>query len=58
MEHLLWNANKKELHILRLDTMRNSIAARKIFEKYGFQEINKYNDNEIAEIFMELKLKK
>ncbi|AUB35062.1 Acyl-CoA N-acyltransferase [Nostoc flagelliforme CCNUN1] len=38
--------------------MRKSIAARKIFEKYGFQEINKYNENEIAEIFMELKLKK
>ncbi|MHC5774017.1 GNAT family N-acetyltransferase [Nostoc sp.] len=57
MEHLLLNANKNELHILRLDTMRKSIVARKIFEKYGFQEINKYNDNEIAEIFMELKLK-
>ncbi|NMF61031.1 GNAT family N-acetyltransferase [Pseudanabaena yagii] len=58
MEHLLLDATKNELHILRLDTMRESIAARKIFEKYGFQEISKYNDNEIAEIFMELKLKK
>lgn len=58
MEHLLLNPNENELYILRLDTMRESIAARKIFEKYGFQEISKYNDNEIAEIFMELKLKK
>ncbi|BAY08237.1 GNAT family N-acetyltransferase [Calothrix sp. NIES-2098] len=57
IKHLLLNAQKTELNILRLDTMRKSIAARKIFEKYGFQEINKYNDNEIAEIFMELKLK-
>ncbi|QIR35928.1 GNAT family N-acetyltransferase [Tolypothrix sp. PCC 7910] len=58
MEHLLLNAQKNELNILRLDTMRKSTAARKIFEKYEFQEINKYNANEVAEIFMELKLKK
>lgn len=57
MEHLLLNAKENELYILRLDAMKKSIAARKIFEKYGFQEINKYNENEIAEIFMELKLK-
>lgn len=57
MEHLLLNASDNELHILRLDTMRKSIVARKIFEKYGFQEISKHNENEIAEIFMELKLK-
>ena len=41
MEHLLLNANKNELHILRLDTMRESIAARKIFAKYGFQELHR-----------------
>lgn len=58
IEHLLLNAQKNELHILRLDTMRKFIAARNIFGKYGFQEINKYNENEIAEIFMELNLKK
>ncbi|MBD2564286.1 MULTISPECIES: GNAT family N-acetyltransferase [Nostoc] len=38
---------------LRLDTMRQSKAAIYIFKKNGFYEIEKYNNNDVAEIFME-----
>ncbi|MEC5385463.1 GNAT family N-acetyltransferase [Uliginosibacterium sp. H3] len=38
---------------LRLDTMRKSEVALLVFRKHGFHEIPKYNDNQIAEVFME-----
>ena len=41
---------------VRLDTMKSSIVARAIFESFGFIEIPKYNDNDFAELFYELKI--
>ena len=38
---------------LRLDTSFKSIAAIKIFRDYGFVEIEKYNDDPYAELYME-----
>ena len=54
MEQLIVRAQKSGLSKLRLDTMKNSTKALSIFRKFGFKEIEKYNDNDIAEIFMEL----
>lgn len=39
---------------LRLDTEKQSYKAISVFRSFGFYEIPKYNDNDIAEIFMEL----
>lgn len=41
---------------LRLDTIRNSGPALHLFEKHGFVEIPRYNENPDADLFMELDL--
>ena len=41
---------------LRLDTTTGSRAALALFRRSGFVEIPRYNDNPVAEIFMELPL--
>lgn len=51
--HALAHATKNQFVTLRLDTMKSSHAALHIFKKIGFYEIAKYNDNDVAEIFME-----
>jgi putative acetyltransferase len=42
---------------LRLDTTFRSKVAFELFKKLGFQEIERYNSNLLAEIFMEKPLK-
>ena len=39
---------------LRLDTEKQSYKAMSVFRSFGFYEIPRYNENDIAEIFMEL----
>ena len=39
-----------------LDSMRSYTAARRLYDKFGFKEIESYNNNTFAEVFMELKL--
>lgn len=39
-----------------LDSMKSYTAARHLYDKFGFKEIDSYNDNKFAEVFMELKL--
>jgi GNAT superfamily N-acetyltransferase len=41
---------------LRLDTSHKSPAAIALFKKHGFVEIERYNQDPFAEIFMELRL--
>lgn len=41
---------------LRLDTEKQSFKALSVFRSFGFYQIPKYNDNDIAEIFMELSI--
>jgi len=41
---------------LRLDTEKQSYKAISVFRSFGFYEIPKYNNNDIAEIFMELSI--
>ena len=46
-----------DFSILRLDSIRNPGPAMHLFEKHGFVEIPRYNDNPNADIFMELALR-
>ncbi len=36
-----------------LDTRRDLIAARRLYDKFGFTETGRYNDNMQAELFYE-----
>jgi ribosomal protein S18 acetylase RimI-like enzyme len=56
MAHAISFAEKNGFNKIRLDTMRKSEAAMIVFKKHGFYEIPKYNNNHIAEIFMEKSL--
>lgn len=53
MTHAIEAAKRNRLKKLRLDTMKSSERALKIFKANGFYAIEKYNNNDIAEIFME-----
>lgn len=41
---------------LRLDTEKQSYKAMSVFRSFGFYEIPQYNDNDRADIFMELSI--
>lgn len=58
MTHAISFAKSSGLRKIRLDTMKKSTAALAVFRKHGFHDIPKYNDNNIAEIFMEKSLDK
>ena len=49
-------ASEGGLNKIRLDTMKNSESAMIVFKKHGFYEIAKYNNNDVAQIFMEKNL--
>ncbi|GAA5166166.1 GNAT family N-acetyltransferase [Viridibacterium curvum] len=53
MHHAINVARESGLRRVRLDTMKKSEAALIVFRKFGFYEIPKYNNNNVAEIFME-----
>ncbi len=52
----LQDATELGYHALRLDTTRKSVAAIGLFQKLGFREIDRYNNDPFAEIFMEKSL--
>jgi ribosomal protein S18 acetylase RimI-like enzyme len=56
LNHLLAVAKTNSLTILRLDTMKSLAKALNLYYHLGFYEIERYNDNFRAEVFMELKL--
>lgn len=39
-----------------LDSMKSYTSARRLYDRYGFKEIESYNGNDFAEVFMELML--
>jgi len=41
-----------------LDTRKDREASLHLIHKYGFVEVSKYNNNEFAELFFELKIKR
>lgn len=56
LRHSLTWATDMSFHTARLDTIRNPGPALHLFQKYGFIEIPRYNDNPHADLFMELQL--
>jgi putative acetyltransferase len=54
-EQLLQFAREKGYTRVRLDTGRNQPAALKLYERLGFQEIERYNQS-VCDVFMELAL--
>jgi ribosomal protein S18 acetylase RimI-like enzyme len=57
LEQLIDHARSRLWSAIRLDTTRKSAGAISLFRKYGFVEIERYNDDEFAENFFELKLR-
>ena len=56
--HAINHAIQPKYDIVRLDTIRNPGPVPRLFEKYGFVEIPRYNENPNADLFMELDLQK
>ncbi|QLI81405.1 GNAT family N-acetyltransferase [Chitinibacter fontanus] len=56
MAHAMAAATQRGWQIIRLDTMRNAASALSIYQKFGFYDITRYNDNPTAEVFLEKKL--
>jgi putative acetyltransferase len=57
LRHALAHSAQTGYRAVRLDTIRNQGPAVHLFEKYGFVEIPRYNDNPDANLFMELDLR-
>ena len=51
-------AKDSEFEKIVLDTMTRHEKALRLYKKMGFEQCERYNDNDKAEIFMELLLKK
>ena len=56
LDNLIDEARKKSLSILRLDTMKSYEKALNLYRSTGFYEIERYNDNYRAEVYMEKRL--
>jgi len=55
LRQIITHAHAQNFTALRLDTTRHSPAAISLFQKHGFTEIPRYNDNPRAQLFMELR---
>ena len=56
LDNLIDEARKKSLSILRLDTMKSYEKALNLYRSTGFYEIERYNDNYRAEVYMEKRI--
>lgn len=56
LNHAIDEARALGYGVMRLDTIAKRQAARGLFAAFGFREIERYNDNPRAEIWMELAL--
>ena len=54
--HALDHARGAGFSRVRLDTIRDTGPAIRLYQKHGFREIDRYNDNPDADLFMELDL--
>jgi len=52
----LTHAKSAGFRAIRLDTLRRLGYAPHLFRKFGFIEIPRYNENPVADVFMELNL--
>jgi putative acetyltransferase len=49
-------ARESKFHKICADTRYDRDASQHLMRKHGFDEVSKYNDNQFAELFFELKL--
>ena len=56
LNNLIDEARKKSLRILRLDTMKRYEKTLNLYRSTGFYEIERYNDNHLAEVYKEKRL--
>lgn len=56
IEHAITYSQEHHYHKMRLDTRKQFSAAQHLYRSVGFQEIERYNDNEHAELYFELVL--
>lgn len=56
IEHAITYSQEHHYHKMRLDTRKQFSAAQHLYRSVGFQEIDRYNDNEHAELYFELVL--
>lgn len=54
LEHAIAFSKEQQYQKLCLDTRRQFSAAQHLYRSAGFQETDKYNDNEHAELYFEL----
>ncbi|WP_051003976.1 GNAT family N-acetyltransferase [Gottschalkia acidurici] len=55
--YALKKAKEKGYSYIRLDTTKDSVKAINLYRSANFYEIQRYNNNNIADVFMELKIK-
>lgn len=56
LDHAIAYAKEQHFNKICLDTRRQFSAAQHLYRSSGFQETDKYNDNERAELYFELVL--
>ncbi len=58
LDYAIEYAKKQEYNKICLDTRKQFSAAQHLYRSSGFKETEKYNDNDKAELYFELDLKK
>ena len=58
IDTIIGEARTSEFKTIVLDSMKQYKEARKLYEKCGFTDCSRYNDNTYADVFMKLELKK
>lgn len=56
LEHAVKSAREEEYQKICLDTRKQFSVAQHLYRSVGFQETERYNDNEHAELYFELDL--
>ena len=56
MEVILEEAKRLGFKVIVLDSMKQYKDARKLYERFGFKDCDRYNDNPYADVFMRLDL--
>lgn len=56
LKYALEQAENIGYRYIRLDTRLESVKAINLYKATGFYEIERYNDNEMAELFMEMEI--
>ena len=56
LKHAIDYSKEQKYNSICLDTRNNLTIAQHMYKKYGFKQIDKYNNNEYADVYFELKL--